>query len=56
MFLGLISTIVLGIIDFRKIIYIFLIKKGLIDAGGISKVFEIMKHGDRLQLSVFVFI
>ncbi|CAF1238617.1 unnamed protein product [Adineta ricciae] len=39
MFLGLISTIIFG----------------LIDAGGISKVFEIMKHGNRLQLSVITF-
>ncbi|UJR34606.1 hypothetical protein I4U23_027382 [Adineta vaga] len=39
MFLGLISTIILG----------------LIDAGGISKVFEIVKNGNRLQFSVISF-
>ncbi|CAF0741628.1 unnamed protein product [Adineta steineri] len=39
MFLGLISTIIFG----------------LIDAGGISKVYETVKNGNRLQLSVVTF-
>ena len=57
MFIGLILSIIFGISFFfqnndfkKKKTY----KKGLIDIGGISKAFEIVKNGNRIQLSVYI--
>jgi hypothetical protein len=57
MFIGLIVSIVIGIFLFKTRIFNFLYKTtGVIDAGGLSKVYETVKNGNRLQLSVYEYL
>lgn len=58
MFIGIIISIVFGMCITRfkfEYDYVLPCHKGLIDAGGITKVFNTLAAGDRLQITTYVY-